>query len=381
MGEVFYCPKFYHPAENAKKNLAFLHKAAPEICYTTLNRIFPERSRPYEQSHPRPFCAVPQKSPRLRLHPAGAHGGPGAAVPGQLGRDLRRTGRAFAMAGRSGAGFGHHLPAAGGRGQLAHHPQPSAGLFAAARRRQRVDGHLRQRHLSGGRGRAHADLLPAPVRPAARPRRRAHDPAVRLPQNDGATLRHRAAAVAPQLAGRPHHGRAALPARRLRRGGRGHRRAGAALRVAAGAAAGPLGAGQTAPERNMAGPPGALADPAGHPERREPPPAGRKAPLPCPAGRPRSQAVSPVQHPVPLHPLHGAALFPHLWAGAAAGGADVLPLQRPAQCGGHGLHRDGLSAGLRVLFLPGPDYEHPDALPHRQLLLGHGGERRAKRLV
>lgn len=101
--------------------------------------------------------------------------------------------------------------------------------------------------------------------------------------------------------GRQHLRRDALSARRLLRGGAGHRDAGAALCLAAGAAAGPLGHGLSAQNRTMADPPGKVAGAAGHPGHREPPPAGRQGPLcphPC---RADPQAVSDV-HPAVVLP-------------------------------------------------------------------------------
>ena len=66
--------------------------------------------------------------------------------------------------------------------------------------------------------------------------------------------------------------------------------------------------------------------------------------------------------------IHGPALRPQLLAGAAARQPDALPLQRPAQRGRYGFHRDGFSPRLRLLHDSRRGHEHPDALPHRQLL-------------
>ena len=87
-----------------------------------------------------------------------------------------------------------------------------------------------------------------------------------------------------------------------------------------------------------AGPPGELADSAGHPERREPPPADRKNPLPENFRGPSLQAFFDVHHPLLLPAVHGAFQRSAFRAGAAAHRADALPLQRSAQCGRHGLH-------------------------------------------
>lgn len=100
----------------------------------------------------------------------------------------------------------------------------------------------------------------------------------------------------------------------------------------------PQGSGSAAQDGEMAGPPGELADPAGHPERREPPPADRKIPLPENFRGPSLQAFFDVHHPLLLPAVHGAFQRSGFWAGAAAHRADALPLQRSAQCGRHGLH-------------------------------------------
>ena len=90
--------------------------------------------------------------------------------------------------------------------------------------------------------------------------------------------------------------------------------------------------------RRALGLPGELADPAGHPERREPPPADRKNPLPENFRGPSLQAFFDVHHPLLLPAVHGAFQRSEFRAGAAAHRADALPLQRSAQCGRHGLH-------------------------------------------
>lgn len=107
----------------------------------------------------------------------------------------------------------------------------------------RLCGHLWQRGRPGCRGCAHGVLLSLPLRPAAGPRCGPDDPAivshkttVLLYATVMLLLQHRWLA-------RNHLRRDALSARRLLRGGAGHRGAGAALCLAAGAAAGPLGHG------------------------------------------------------------------------------------------------------------------------------------------
>ena len=71
---------------------------------------------------------------------------------------------------------------------------------------------------------------------------------------------------------------------------------------------------------------------------REPPPAGRKNPLPENFRGPSLQAFFDVHHPLLLPAVHGAFQRSAFRAGAAAHRADALPLQRSAQCGRHGLH-------------------------------------------
>ena len=81
----------------------------------------------------------------------------------------------------------------------------------------------------------------------------------------------------------------------------------------------------------------------------EPPAAGRQGPLCadlCPAG---AQAVFAVLPAVAVHPVH-AAVPAEFCAGAAAHQPDVVRLQRPAQRGRHGLHRDRFSAAVQQLF-------------------------------
>ena len=113
----------------------------------------------------------------------------------------------------------------------------------------------------------------------------ADDPAICISQDHRSALCHCDAPAAAPLARRQHLRRDALSARRLLRGGAGHRGAGAALCLAAGAAAGPLGHGLSAQNGTMADPPGKVAGAAGHSGCREPPPAGRQgavpASLPC----------------------------------------------------------------------------------------------------
>lgn len=112
---------------------------------------------------------------------------------------------------------------------------------------------------------------------------------------------------------------------------------------------GPLGAGLSAQDRKMAAAPGRLAGAAGCTGHREPPAAGRQGPLCadlCPAG---AQAVFAVLPAVAVHPVH-AAVPAEFCAGAAAHQLDVVRLQRPAQRGRHGLHRDRLSAAVQQLF-------------------------------
>ena len=57
-------------------------------------------------------------------------------------------------------------------------------------------------------------------------------------------------------------------------------------------------------------------------------------------------------------------------------GLDAVFVQRPAQCGRHGLHRDGIPAGVRQLSGARRGDERDDALPHRQLLCGVRRKRR-----
>ena len=66
----------------------------------------------------------------------------------------------------------------------------------------------------------------------------------------------------------------------------------------------------------------------------------------CPAG---AQAVFAVLPAVAVHPVH-AAVPAEFCAGAAAHQPDVVRLQRPAQRGRHGLHRDRFSAAVQQLF-------------------------------
>ncbi len=54
----------------------------------------------------------------------------------------------------------------------------------------------------------------------------------------------------------------------------------------------------------------------------------------------------------------------------------LFVVQRPAQRGRHGLHRDGISAGVRQLSEARRGDERADALPHRQLLCGVRRQRR-----
>ena len=94
---------------------------------------------------------------------------------------------------------------------------------------------------------------------------------------------------------------------------------------------------------------GVLAGAAGCPGHREPPATGRQGPLCadlCPAG---AQAVFAVLPAVAVHPVH-AAVPAEVCAGAAAHQPDVVRLQRSAQRGRHGLHRDRLSAAVQQLF-------------------------------
>lgn len=79
------------------------------------------------------------------------------------------------------------------------------------------------------------------------------------------------------------------------------------------------------------------------------PAAGRQGPLCadlCPAG---AQAIFAVLPAVAVHPVH-AAVPAEFCAGAAAHQPDAVRLQRPAQRGRHGLHRDRLSAAVQQLF-------------------------------
>ena len=136
-----------------------------------------------------------------------------------------------------------------------------------------------------------------------------------------------------------------------------------------------LAAGLSAQNRKMAAAPGRLAAAAGRAGRREPPAAGRQTPLRadlCPA---RAQAVSSVLHPVAVHPVH-AAFAAGVCPGAAAHQPDAVHLQCTAQCGGHGVHRNGLSAAVQRLSAPGRNHERADAVPHCQLLCGGGHKRR-----
>lgn len=112
---------------------------------------------------------------------------------------------------------------------------------------------------------------------------------------------------------------------------------------------GPLGTGLSAQDRKMAAAPGRLAGAAGCPGHREPPAAGRQGPLCadlCPAG---AQAVFAVLPAVAVHSVY-AAVPAEFCAGAAAHQPDVVRLQRPAQRGRHGLHRDRFSAAVQQLF-------------------------------
>ena len=84
-------------------------------------------------------------------------------------------------------------------------------------------------------------------------------------------------------------------------------------------------------------------------EKWQPPAAGRQGPLCadlCPAG---AQAVFAVLPAVAVHPVH-AAVPAEFCAGAAAHQPDAVRLQRPAQRGRHGLHRDRFSAAVQQLF-------------------------------
>lgn len=83
-----------------------------------------------------------------------------------------------------------------------------------------------------------------------------------------------------------------------------------------------------------------------------------------PAGR---QAVRAVLPAVPVHPVHGA-FAAELCTGAAAHQPDAVPLERFAQRGRHGLHRNSLPAGVRQLSRARRGDERAHALPHRQLL-------------
>ena len=214
--------------------------------------VFVERSFPHEFVRlPRPF---PPEDPSLagRSGPADRHRG--VHFPGALGRDLRCTGPAHLLAGVSGAGRGPELSAAGGRRQLAHRPQPPAPVLSAPRHRQRMDGHLRQ---CGGPRRGvcpFPDVVSPPPGSGRRPGRRPHDPAICLSQNGRSALHHPAASGRPPLAGGPLGRRAAVSARSLRRGGRGHRGAdrpgGCCISCptqAAGPSAGPTGSGSWTP--------------------------------------------------------------------------------------------------------------------------------------
>ena len=100
---------------------------------------------------------------------------------------------------------------------------PPAGLYPAARLGCRLCGHLWQRGRPGCRGCAHGVLLSLPLRPAAGPRCGPDDPAICIPQDHRAALCHCDAPAAAPLARRQHLRRDALSARRLLRGGAGHR--------------------------------------------------------------------------------------------------------------------------------------------------------------
>ena len=90
------------------------------------------------------------------------------------------------------------------------------------------------------------------------PRRGPDDPAICVPQDHGAAVRHRDAAAPAQMAGRQHHRRAEISAHGICCGSAGDRGAGAGVRVAAGAESGPLGTGLFAQDRKMAAAPGRL---------------------------------------------------------------------------------------------------------------------------
>ena len=176
--------------------------------------------------------------------------------------------------------------------------------------RQGIDnawmGHLRQ--CGGPRRRVGAvsDVVSPPARAGRRPRRRADDPAIRLPQDSRPALRHRAASGRPPLDGGPLRRRAAVSARGLRcRGGR-HRGAHRPLRPAGGAASGPVAAAFSARHRPLGRAPGKLAGAAGHPEHREPPSAGGQAPLCRHSGRASRQAVPALLPAVDGAAVHGA---------------------------------------------------------------------------